>query len=69
LRSHEAANAWLSSWGPDDDDALRETIAVLADAELLRAHADGTAALYAEDSLDADGLARAMRSVGRLPPA
>jgi len=54
--------------GADDYDALRETIAVLADAELLRAHAEGAAALQAGDSLDAEGLDRAMRTAGRLPP-
>jgi antitoxin YefM len=53
--------------GADDYDALRETIAVLADTELLRAHAEGIAALQAGDSVDADGLQRAMRSAGRLP--
>lgn len=55
--------------GADDYDALRETIAVLADDELLRAHTEGLAALGASDSLDADGLGRAMRSAGRLPPS
>lgn len=55
--------------GADDYDALRETIAVLADHEMLRAHAAGTAALQAGDSVDADGLAEAMRSAGRLPPS
>lgn len=55
--------------GADDYDALRETIAVLADDELLRAHTEGLAALGAGDSLDADGLGRAMRSTGRLPPS
>jgi len=53
--------------GADDYDALRETIAVLGDAELLRAHAAGVAALEAGDAVDADGLRRAMHSVGRLP--
>ncbi len=55
--------------GADDYDALRDTIAVLADAELLRAHIEGTAALEAGDSLDADGLGQAMRAAGRLPPS
>ena len=55
--------------GADDYDALRETIAVLADDELLRAHTEGLAALGAGDNLDADGLGRAMRSAGRLPPS
>jgi len=53
--------------GADDYDALRETIAVLGDAELLRAHAEGIAALCAGDSLDVDGLRRAMGAAGRLP--
>ncbi len=53
--------------GADDYDALRETIAVLADDELLRAHTEGLAALGAGDSLNADGLRQAMRSAGRLP--
>jgi prevent-host-death family protein len=55
--------------GADDYDALRETIAVLADDQLLRAHTEGLAALGAGDSLNADGLGRAMRSAGRLPPS
>jgi len=54
--------------GADDYDSLRETIAVLGDAELLRAHFEGVAALAASDSLDAEGLARSMRSAGRLTP-
>ncbi|MGI8751450.1 MAG: type II toxin-antitoxin system Phd/YefM family antitoxin [Acidimicrobiales bacterium] len=55
--------------GADDYDALRETLTVLADTELLRDHAEGIAALEAGDSVDADGLDRIMRSAGRLPPA
>ena len=55
--------------GADDYDALRETIAVLGDSELLRAHVEGLAAIQAGDVVDAEGLARAMRSAGRLPPA
>ena len=46
-----------------------QRVAVLADDELLRAHTEGLAALGAGDSLDADGLGRAMRSAGRLPPS
>ncbi|HEY5199116.1 MAG TPA: type II toxin-antitoxin system Phd/YefM family antitoxin [Solirubrobacteraceae bacterium] len=53
--------------GADDYDALRETIAVLGDAELLRAHAEGIAALDAGDSVDVDGLGHAMGAAGRLP--
>ncbi len=55
--------------GAEDYDALRETITVLGDAELLRAHAEGAAALKGGDSMDADGLAQAMRAAGRLPPS
>jgi antitoxin YefM len=54
--------------GADDYDALRETIAVLADVELLRAHAEGVTALAAGDSTDAAGLGRAMDAAGRLLP-
>jgi antitoxin YefM len=53
--------------GADDYDALRETIAVLGDAELLRAHAEGIAAIDAGDRHDVDGLGRAMTAAGRLP--
>jgi prevent-host-death family protein len=52
--------------GADDYDSLRETIAVLGDTELVRAHVEGIAALEAGDSLDAEGLARSMGSAGRL---
>jgi prevent-host-death family protein len=55
--------------GAEDYDALRETIAVLGDAELLRAHEAGVAALEAGDRVDADGLKNAMHAAGRLPPA
>jgi antitoxin YefM len=55
--------------GADDYDALRETIAVLGDAEILRAHEEGAAALDTGDSLNADELAQAMRVAGRLPPS
>jgi prevent-host-death family protein len=54
--------------GADDYDSLRETIAVLGDRELLRAHFEGVAALGAGDRLDAEGLARSMRLAGRLTP-
>jgi prevent-host-death family protein len=53
--------------GADDYDSLRETIAVLGDTDLLRDHIEGTTALQAGDSLDAEGLRQAMRSAGRLP--
>ena len=52
--------------GADDYDSLRETIAVLADSELLRGHFDGLAAIEAGDVVDAEGLARAMHSAGRI---
>ena len=54
--------------GADDYDSLRETIAVLGDSELLRGHLEGLAAIQAGDVVDAEGLARAMHSAGRLPP-
>lgn len=50
----------------DDYDMLQETIAVLADSELLSAHAEGRAAIEAGDYLDADQLAHAMRDAGRF---
>jgi Cytotoxic translational repressor of toxin-antitoxin stability system len=51
----------------DDYDTLQETIAALSDAELLAAHRDGQAAIDADDYLDANQLAQAMREAGRLP--
>ena len=51
----------------DDYDTLQETIAVLSDAELLAAHSEGKAAIDADDYMDADQLAHAMREAGRLP--
>jgi antitoxin YefM len=51
--------------GADDYDALRETIAVLADTELLRDHLDGVSAIADGDSLAADELAEVMRAVRR----
>jgi prevent-host-death family protein len=55
--------------GADDYDSLRETIAVLGDSELLRGHVEGLAAIQAGDVVDAEGLARAMHSAGRLSPS
>jgi len=49
-------------------DALRETIAVLSDPDLVAAHAAGRRALAADDYLDGEELATAMREAGR-PPA
>lgn len=43
--------------GADDYDALRETIAVLADESLLADHLAGIADVEAGDALDAAGLA------------
>lgn len=54
--------------GADDYDALRETIAVLSDPDLVAAHAAGRRALAADDYLDGEELATAMREAGR-PPA
>lgn len=51
----------------DDYDTLQDTIAVLADAELLAAHHSGQAAIAAGEHLDAEQLATAMRDAGRLP--
>ncbi len=53
--------------GADDYDALRETIAVLADSELLRDHLEGMSALERGESLDKDELAATLRAAGRLP--
>ena len=49
-------------------DALRETIAVLSDPDLVAAHGAGRRALTADDYLDGEELATAMREAGR-PPA
>lgn len=51
----------------DDYDRLQDTIAVLSDAELLRAHDEGRAAIVEQGYLDADQLTHAMRAAGRLP--
>ncbi|MGH3547635.1 MAG: type II toxin-antitoxin system Phd/YefM family antitoxin [Pseudonocardiaceae bacterium] len=53
--------------GAEDYDALRETIAVLSDPELLAAHVEGLQALAAGDCVDAEHLAEGMRDAGRLP--
>lgn len=47
--------------GADDYDALRETIAVLSDAGLLRAHLSGQEEIDRGDVVDADDLDRLMR--------
>jgi len=51
--------------GADDYDAMRETIAVLSDPTLLRAHEEGQQALADGDVLDADQLADAMNNADR----
>lgn len=51
--------------GADDYDALRETIAVLSDANLLAAHLVGRAEIDGGDVVDADELARLMRDAAR----
>jgi prevent-host-death family protein len=53
--------------GADDYDALRETIAVLADADLLRDHLAAVETLQQGDALDADELLSVMSAAGRLP--
>jgi antitoxin YefM len=53
--------------GADDYDALQETIAVLADSQLLHDHLEGISALDRGDSMDQEGLADTMRKAGRLP--
>ncbi len=52
--------------GADDYDALRETIAVLSDSELLHDHLEGVDALRRGEHLDKDELIAAMRAAGRL---
>lgn len=47
--------------GADDYDAMRETIAVLADTDLLAAHLAGRAEVEGGDVIGAQELARMMR--------
>jgi antitoxin YefM len=49
----------------DDYEAMKETIAVLADAELMRAVQEGLAQLHTGDVLDEDELADYLRRSGR----
>lgn len=63
-RNGRRAAVLLSS---DDYDMLRETIAVLADGDLLAAHREGMAAIEAGDYLDVDQVREVMREAGRLP--
>jgi prevent-host-death family protein len=51
--------------GVDDFDAMRETIAVLSVANLLRSHVEGQRALSTGETLDAEQLALAMDRAGR----
>ncbi|MGH3428189.1 MAG: hypothetical protein ACRDQZ_11595 [Mycobacteriales bacterium] len=51
----------------DDYDSMRETIEVLSDTELLRAHYDGQLAIDSGDYVDTDQLTQIMREAGRLP--
>jgi antitoxin YefM len=55
--------------GADDYDALGETIAVLADHDLLRDHLAGAETLKQSDALDRDQLTSVMGVAGRLPAA
>ena len=48
--------------GADDYDALRETIAVFSDTDLLAAHLAGRAEVDGGDVVDAQELARLMRN-------
>jgi antitoxin YefM len=51
--------------GADDYDAMRETIAVLSDQDLLRAHHQGVVELDQSDGLSEEQLTDAMKNVGR----
>jgi antitoxin YefM len=53
--------------GADDYDAMRETIAVLSDAELLRDHLEGVEALSQGDIVDTEELSSLMQGARRLP--
>jgi prevent-host-death family protein len=53
--------------GADDFDSLRETIAVLADSELLKQHLAGIAAAESGDMVGEDELRAAMKAAGRSP--
>ena len=55
--------------GAEDYDALRESVAVLADNDLLREHLMGIEMLKQHDTLDRDQLTSVMRATGRLPAA
>jgi len=49
----------------DDYEAMKETVAVLADAELMRAVQEGLAQLHTSEALDEDELADYLRRSGR----
>ena len=51
--------------GADDYDAMRETIAVLSDSDLLMAHQVGVQELANGNTFDAHQLAEAMKNAGR----
>lgn len=51
----------------DDYDTMQETMAVLSDVAMLDAHREGQVSIEADDYLDADQLAYAMREAGRAP--
>jgi prevent-host-death family protein len=51
--------------GIDDYDAMRDTIDVLCDHDLLRTHLRGQQDLAASQGLDGQELSDAMRNVGR----
>jgi antitoxin YefM len=52
--------------GADDYDSLQETIAVLADSQLLNDHLEAMKAFERGDSMDQERLDEAMREAGRL---
>ena len=61
-RNGRPAAVLLSS---DDYEAMRETIAVLSDSDLMLAIKTGLAELSADDSMDEDELAQYLRQAGR----
>jgi prevent-host-death family protein len=50
----------------DDYESMRETIEILADAEILAGIREGLADLASGDTYDQDEVAQAMRQAGRL---
>ncbi len=54
--------------GADDFDALVETVAILADGDLVRTIQTTLAELESGDSVTADDMREAMRRSGRLAP-